>query len=470
MAMRIGRWIGAGVLAAVVAGAVVLRPDLAARTGAGVAAHNMCAAVFTAGLDPEATFHELVQPLVGKPFGDMLRYTVDRPGANVDTTLGHLVHARAHYTPGYGCRLEYPGSAPAPAPVTSAAAPASADAFAPATPVVTDNAEIAAAIEQVFAEHAAPKRVKAVVVVKEGRVIAERYAPGFGVDTPLLSYSVAKSFTNALLGVLVREGKLRADQPIGAPEWAGDDDPRGKLTFEDLLRMRSGLDAVENGTGFDPASWMLFVHDDMAGFAARHKLKRPPGAAWEYTSANTLIIDRALGQVVGGGASGMRAFAGREVFDPLGMTHVTMEFDGKGVFVGSAHVYAPARAFARFGLLYLNDGVAPDGTRILPDGWVAWSRRSTLGSGYGAGFWTNDGPSEDAAWRVAHGFPRDGFHASGNLGQRIYIIPSERLVITRFGYSTPPAFGMGDDVALIAAVIKATHGPPPVTSPSKGVH
>jgi CubicO group peptidase (beta-lactamase class C family) len=134
---------------------------------------------------------------------------------------------------------------------------------------------------------------------------------------------------------------------------------------------------------------------------------------------------------------------------------VTPASSKTGTFLGASHVYAPARAFARLGLLYLNDGVAPDGRRILPEGWVAYSRRSTVGSTYGAGFWTNDGPSEDAAWRVSEGFPKDGFFASGNLGQRIYIIPPENLVIARFGYSPAPSFGMRADLELIAAAITA---------------
>ena len=99
-------------------------------------------------------------------------------------------------------------------------------------------------------------------------------------------------------------------------------------------------------------------------------------------------------------------------------------------------------------LLYLNDGVA-GGRRILPPGWAGWSRRSTLGTPYGAGFWTNDGHSRIAAWYVKRGFPKDGFFASGDLGQRIYIVPSKHLIIARFGYSHPPNFGIADDLALI---------------------
>jgi CubicO group peptidase (beta-lactamase class C family) len=130
----------------------------------------------------------------------------------------------------------------------------------------------------------------------------------------------------------------------------------------------------------------------------------------------------------------MREFAERELFNPLHMANVTMEFDGRGVFVGSSYVYAPASVCSIRRAL-LDDGVAPDGHRILPEGWVAWSRRAVLGSAYGTGFWTNDGPNEFAAWRVEQGFPRDGFYADGHLGQRIYIVPSEHIVIARFGYS-----------------------------------
>jgi CubicO group peptidase (beta-lactamase class C family) len=222
------------------------------------------------------------------------------------------------------------------------------------------------------------------------------------------------------------------------------------------MRMRSGLDCPEAESAFSPVAEMEYDRADMAGFAARHLLKRAPGAEWEYTSADTLILDRLLGRTIGGGAAGMRDFAERELFAPLRMSDVTMEFDGAGVFVGSSYVYAPARAYARLGELYRNDGIAADGRRILPEGWVAWSRRSTLGAPYGAGFWTNDGPSRIAARRVALGFPKDGFFASGDLGQRIYIVPSAHLVVARFGYSRPPDFGIDDDLALVDAAVRAS--------------
>jgi CubicO group peptidase (beta-lactamase class C family) len=438
------------------AGAAAFNPSLAIRIGAGLEAHSVCSAVFVQGVDAETTHKEMVELLTG-PIGKLLHYSVDRAHPGVDASFAGIVHARADFTPGYGCRLRLAGDRPLPAPLPLPSPPP-ADDFAPARMVTSTNRALTSAIDRVFAERAGmkAKNVKAVVVVKDGHIVAERYAAGFDVDTPLISYSVAKSFTNAFLAVLVRDGKLKVDQSVGAREWAQPDDPRGTLSVEDLLRMRSGLDAPENASATSAVAQMEFLASDMAGFAANHPLKRQPRNAFEYTSVNTLILDRLICQAVGGGPAQMRSFAEREIFAPLHMSNVTMEFDGSGTVVGSTWIYAPARSFARFGELYRMDGLAPDGRRLLPPGWVAWSRRSTLGAPYGAGFWTNDGTSEFAAQRIAGGFPKDGFYASGNLGQRIYIVPSEKLVLVRFGYSAPPSFGMADDVALIRAAILAT--------------
>jgi len=443
------------VLVGIVA-AVYWRPDRALEAASGLMAHNVCSATFISGLDAQATADELVKPMLPGFVGHVLRFHVDPAGKTVDASVAGIKPMHAVFTPGFGCRLVLDPLYKAPAPAIARAA-SPADAFAPPAPVATDDPTINAALEREFTEQPSqrPRYVKAIVIVKDGHVVAERYAPGFTLDTPLLSYSVAKSFSNALLGILVRQGRLRVDQPAGAPEWQRPGDARSAVLVDDLLRMDSGIDAAETGSGFDAVAQMLYGKDDMAAFAARFPLKEPPRTRWEYTSANTLVLDRLLGLTVGDGASGMRAFADRELFAPLHMDHVTLEFDGAGTFVGSAHVYAPAREYARLGQLFLNDGIGPDGQRILPENWIEYSRRSTLGSPYGAGFWTNDGPSAPAAARVAHGFPKDGFFASGNRGQRIYIVPSEHLIVARFGYSPEPDFGIVEDLALIKAAIAA---------------
>ena len=423
--------------------------------GAGVAAHNVCSTTFVGGQDPDQAFEQLVLPVLGN-FGRLLKVQVLRDTGDVVVSGQLRELARAHYTPGYGCRLVLPGDKPLPAFAGAPIAPA-ADGFAPKQRVASSKPAVTAALDQVFAEHPDQpvKRVKAVVIVKDGQVVAERYADGIDEHSPLLSFSVAKSFTNALFGILVREGKLRVDEPLNPPEWKDQHDPRRAITLEDLLRMRSGLAVEEAESASSPVAKMEFLHGDMAAFAAAQPAKEPPGRTFEYTSADTVLLSRRIGAAVGGGPAGLREFARRELFGPLGMGEVTMEFDGAGTFVGSTYLYASARDYARLGWLYLRDGVAPDGKRVLPEGWMDWSRRSTLDSPYGAGFWTNDGRSEEAKWRIASGYPKDGFYASGTMGQRIYIVPSAHLVITRFGYSAPPGYGMKDDLALIKAAIEA---------------
>lgn len=450
-------WIAGGIIVVAAASAwVVFRPDQALRVAAGVAAHHVCSMTFIGGQDPKRTYDELVVPMIGSVAGHLLSVQVSRDTQSVEVSSWVRSLARASFTRGYGCRLDLPGNVPLVAdPPGNATDGPFGDDFGPDEPVAAREPAVARALDHVFAERDGepPKRVKAVVVVKDGVVVAERYADGVDMHTPMISFSVAKSFTNALLGMLVSDGKLRVDQPLGPQEWRHPGDARAAITVEDLMRMRSGLAAEEAESAFSPVAQMEFLHGDMAGFAAAQPAKEAPGKTFEYTSADTVLLDRKIGELVGGGAAGVRDYARHRLFRRLGMHDVTMEFDGKGTFVGSTYVYASARDFAKFGLLYLNDGVAPTGERLLPRGWVAWSRSSTLGAPYGAGFWTNDGPSQTAKWRVEGGFPKDGFFASGTMGQRIYIVPSQHLVITRFGYSAPPDYGIEDDVALIKAVI-----------------
>ncbi|QWT21516.1 beta-lactamase family protein [Bacillus sp. NP157] len=454
--MRKRTIIATAVALAIAVGAwATTRPDQAIRVAAGVAAHHVCSMTFVGRQDPDTIYRELVTPMIGATPAKLLKVHVDREAQTV--TVNGLVSAlaTARYTPGYGCRLALPGNRPL-AAVTARVA-ARDDGFAPEAVVTTDKPAVTAALDRVFAEApgAPPKVVKAVVIVKDGKVVAERYAPGYGIHSALISFSVAKSFTNAFLGMLAMDGKVDVKRPLGAAEWSAPGDPRGAITIEDLMRMQSGLAAEEAESAFSPVAKMEFLHADMAGFAAMQPAKEAPGKTFEYTSADTVLLDRMLGERIGGGAAGLRDFARRRLFDPMHMGEVTMEVDGQGTFVGSTYVFTSARDYARFGLLYLKDGVAPDGTRLLPPGWVDWSRRSALGAPYGAGFWTNDGPSDVARQRVEGGFPKDGFFASGTMGQRIYIVPSAHLVITRFGYSAPPNYGIEDDVRLVKAAIEA---------------
>ncbi len=459
--------------AGMVTAVVVFRPGQAVRVATGLVSHTLCSETFVAGLDPDQTFAETVSTIPGiRRLVPWLHYRVDRAARDVSTTLGGRFEMRAVYHDGVGCTVVHPASVsaatPLPAPSTAASmnaagAPGAGRDIAGPAVVEPASGPLRAALDRVFAEPAGgPVRgTKAVVVVHDGRVVAERYAPGYALDTPMLSWSMNKSVVNALVGILVRQGRLAVGAPAPVPAWRDPSDPRHPITVEQLMRMTSGLALDETNSGFDPASRMLFTEPDMAGFAEAAALAAPPGTRYHYSSPSTLILSRVIRDAVGGRAEDVRRFAERELFAPLGMRGVTLEFDATGTQVGSTYMYATARDWARFGLLYANDGVA-DGRRILPEGWVAYSASPTPGSrdGYAAGFFTNRGESEFGRLRVRGGMPADSFFASGTQGQRIVVAPAHRLVVVRLGRSQDWAtFDIRGLIRLVADVDQALSGP-----------
>lgn len=445
------------VLALIATGLIVWkRPDRALQVATASVAQTLCADVFVSGLAPDRVFAENIAPMQGmRILLPHLRYAIDTARQTVTAQWHGRFTSMATYYPGYGCAL--PTMTPDAATLQAAREVAST-ATTSAAPVVNTDPAIVDALARAFAEPASgPRRnVHAIVVLHDGKLIAERYAAGFHPDTPQLGYSMSKSVVNALLGILVRQGKLDMHAAAPVPAWQTPDDPRRHITLDQLSRMTSGLDLTEDDSGFDPVSTMLFLQKDMAAYAAHAALRIPPGTQWEYTSGNTLILGGILRDTVGGGAPGLIRFAHRELFDPLGMQHVLMEFDGAQTLVGSTRIYASARDWARFGQLYLDDGML-DGRRILPQGWSAYVSKQTLDSIYGAGFWTNTGTAADGSHIIA-GMPGDAYFASGMNGQRIVIVPSRRLVIVRLGSTLdPPNFDMRGLVRLVNDLSAAVH-------------
>ena len=432
------------------------RPDLAIKAGTASTSQTLCGEIFVSGLDANRVFAEEIRPKGGMQILlNRLRYSVDSRRQQVVTTwAGHFAGV-ATYRKGYGCTLGDAEAADALGVAPNLPGAASPDN--PPMPIAPVNTKLSEALDRAFAEPLQPpyRRVRAIVIVREGRIVAERYAQGIGPETPLLAYSVSKSVINSLIGILVCQGKLNLYAPAPVAAWSSPADPRRSITLDQLLRMTSGLNLDESDSGFDPVSRMMFCERDMAAYAEKAKLKSKPGQSWEYSSGNTLIVSAILRNAVGGHAGDVLRFAHSELFDPAGMQHVTMEFDNAGTPIGSTRIYASAPDWARFGELYLNDGVV-DGKRILPEGWVAYSTRPTLESPYGAGFWVNAGQAADARGRVQAGMPADAYFASGNFGQRIVIVPSQRLVIVRFGATIdPPDFDIRGLTRLVADVIAA---------------
>jgi CubicO group peptidase (beta-lactamase class C family) len=447
-------WACAGLVVAIAGVVWFYRPDRALKIGTASISQTLCDEIFISGLDADRVFAEEIQPQRGlRRLLRRLRYTVDTERRQVTTTWAGNFASVSTYHQGYGCTQ---GDADALGVAPDFPSVALSDDSA--TPIAPIDAKLSEALDRAFAERPQPpyRRVRAVVVMRDGKIVAERYAQGIGPETPLLSYSVSKSVINALIGILVREGKLDLYAPAPVATWSSPTDPRHSITLDQLMRMTSGLNLEESDSGFDPVSRMLFIERDMAAYAEKAKLIAKPGQTWEYTSGNTLIVSSILRDAVGGHAADVLRFAHRELFDPIGMQHVTVEFDDAGTSIGSTRILASARDWARFGELYLNDGVV-DGKRILPDGWVSYSTKPTLDSPYGSGFWVNAGQHEDARGRVQAGMPGDSYFASGLFGQRVVIIPSQRLVIVRFGATIdPPDFDIHGLTRLVKDVIADT--------------
>jgi CubicO group peptidase (beta-lactamase class C family) len=441
--------------------AIGYRPDRAIRVATGFVAHNVCSKTFVSGLDPQTVFTETTERAGIRLLRPGLRYHVDLNRNIVDASLAGLFGSRAAFHDGFGCVLLHGGVEPYLPRVDIAALkkpstpPALPEIAGPAV-VEPSDARLKAALDHAFEEPASPplRRTKAVVVVQDGSVIAERYADGIGIDTPLLGFSMTKSVVNALIGVLTQQGLLTPSFVAPVPEWRGAADPRIKIEIEHLLRMTTGLALDETNSGFDVASQMVYLRNDMAGFAVTAPLIAPPGTRWAYSSPTTQLLARIIRDTVGGPEQALR-FAWRELFNPLGMRSVTLEFDATGTLQGSSYMFASARDWARFGLLYLNDGVAGD-RKILHEDWVDFSAAATLDTDYGAGFWTNRSDNEHAKTRVRLGIPRDAFFASGDLGQRIVILPTQRLVIVRLGDAVDPTGDIHGLGRLVSEVIAAT--------------
>ncbi|WP_291047375.1 serine hydrolase [Hyphomonas sp.] len=287
-------------------------------------------------------------------------------------------------------------------------------------------------LDQAFSDPAPAEmgETHAFLAVQGGQVVAERYWTGFDRESTHHSWSQAKSITQALVGILVREGKIDIHAPADVPEWQGADDPRRAITLDQLMRMSSGLKFAEDyvDAGVSDVIEMLFGagKEDVAAYAAKSPLIHPPGTVWSYSSGTSNLVARAAARAYGASGEAFGEFMTRELFKPLGMGSAQPKFDKAGTFIGSSFCYCTARDFARFGLLYLRNGVW-DGQRLLPEGWADYARTptpvpATERLGYGAHWWLGmAGPGS--------------FSANGYEGQYTVLVPDLDLILVRNGKS-----------------------------------
>jgi len=279
----------------------------------------------------------------------------------------------------------------------------------------------------------------AFMVLHKGIPVAEAYKPQFNRKTRLLSWSMAKSFINAMVGILVKQSKLDILKPTGLDEWKQDE--RSKITLNDLMQMQSGLKWNEDYGNRSDVTLMLHCESDMGHFALARPIAYTTGTHWYYSSGSTNIVSKLIRrQFVNDSA--YYVFANNQLFNKIGTPDAVFEADPSGTRVGSSYLYATARDYARFGLLFMNDGVF-NGERILPEGWVKYTTSAASASNgvYGSFFWINRSKRLPSA-------PEDMFACDGHDGQHIFILPTQELVIVILGYSPTSKGGMDTDRLL----------------------
>ena len=295
-----------------------------------------------------------------------------------------------------------------------------------------DRARLDGLTARAFSDPApeAMSETHALLIVQRGRIVQETYWRDYGPDDTYPSWSMAKSITHALVGILVRDGKLDIHRPAPVPEWQGAGDPRKEITLDQLLRMSSGLHFVEDYVDGEISNVieMLFGAGkaDVAAYAANQPLDHPPDTFWSYSSGTSNIVARIVQDAVGLRGSDFEKYMREVLFEPLGMNSAFPRFDEMGTFIGSSFCFCTARDFARFGLLYLRDGVW-DGRRILPEGWVDYARTPTT-------LPVDDDLDYGAHWWLGLGGP-GSFSCNGYQGQFIVDVPGLDLVLVRHGNS-----------------------------------
>lgn len=275
------------------------------------------------------------------------------------------------------------------------------------------------------------------MVLHKGIPVAEKYSQGISARTRLLSWSMAKSFTSALAGIMVMNGTWDIQKPVDLAAWKNDN--RKNITINNLLQMQSGLKYNEDYGNRSDVTVMLHCESDLARFAYSKPLEHEPGTFWYYSSGSTNIVNYLMRKSFTNDDDYYR-FATTQLFNRIGMPDAVFEVDASGTQVGSSYIYATTRDYARFALLYLNDGVF-NGERILPEGWVNYSRSiipNTKGA-YGAGFWLNQTGTYPSG-------PKNTFECRGHDGQRIFILPDKDLAVIVLGYS--PKKSMDFDALL----------------------
>ena len=435
--------------------------------GSAYAAKNLCSGVFVSQLPADTVLQQAIIP--ASPPLALASYSIDRQNKLVKASLLGLYPRRAQFRSGLGCTLipRDVGLLPPVALPSIANSVSNADVAVATRDDTASNTKLqgydqqalSAAINFAFAENdeRGHKNTKAVVIMYQGELIAERYADNVTAGTPLTGWSMTKSVVSLLCGIMVREGKLHLDAAVPVSEWQGDD--RRLITLDQLLHMSSGLEFNETYGIATDVTQMLTAENDTGAFAAGKPLVYTPGTFWAYSSGTTNIISRMIQQQLGGSLEDLWAFTQEELFQPLGVTSAYFEPDPSGVFVGSSFLYMSARDWAKLGQLLLNKGHWL-GREIVSADWVDYSitpAPANDNNDYGAHIWLNRDPDNDNRTRTWPDVPTSAFSMNGYQGQYVAVVPTHNLVVVRLGFTPLPArAGMNEFLQQVIAALPAT--------------
>ena len=432
------------VLLILVFGAAAYYVYFALPIGTGYTAKYLCSSIFITGRSEEQTFEEDIRP--GNILFGLVSSSVDYDEKTVTSRGLGLFHEKtAVYREGLGCTLlvgsdverDISGLTPRFSNSSTEPWPGGDFVDTDAIPLSVDKNKLEEAIDYAFTEpEGGGLQTRAVAVVYNGELIAERYAPGVDYMTPLVGWSMAKTVTGLLTGMMVEDGFLEVDQPAPVELWKENGDPRADITINHLLQMTTGLGFEEVYGPFADATNMLYESRSMADYAADKPLSHEPGEYFYYSSGTTNILMKILMEAAGGELKDIHNYIMGRMYKPLGMSTAVFEPDASGCPVGSSYMYASARDWARVGLFMLNEGIV-DGQLLLPEGWVAYMTTPSSSSRgtYGAQTWLNpDDPEKLASEdRIFESLPSSMYYLSGFNDQNVFVFPEQDLVIVRLG-------------------------------------
>lgn len=330
------------------------------------------------------------------------------------------------------------GKPAAPPPLNEAARAAVAEeAGAP-------SEQLARQVDDLFVNEALGE-TRAVIVMHGGRIVAERYAPGYDPETRFVSWSMAKTLTAVMIGMLVADGRLHLDESPPVPRWQRPGDPRGEITLRQLLQMRSGLEHTEAGDPpYESAEVrMLFLdgRDDMADWAEAQPLESAPGSKFEYSSATTVILADIAARVLTQSEDPDRRrravddYLRTRLFAPLAMESMVPEYDASGTLIGGSLIHGSARDWARFGDFLRNKG-SYRGSQLIPRRWIEFmTTPSPRSPHYGGQTWLNRPTGDDEHPLFPDRAPESVFAAIGHMGQYVIVSPEQKLTVVRLGHS-----------------------------------